>query len=150
MNVSSSRAPPPNVTTTAFRFKDAAQERRGDSPNSAAPPVAPVTVRRKSRRLPDTASAIAWGLPLLARNILFFLNCDHPVARLVLECLRAPARPSDLDLVNSIRRTEPEVQTQIALREIAPAAADLVHLRVSLRDHFYPCADRAPIRARAH
>jgi len=51
MNVSSSRAPPPKVTTTALRPGFVAPLRRGDANSDAHPIAAPVVRRRNSRRL---------------------------------------------------------------------------------------------------
>src|ERR1700722_2132835 len=55
MNVSSSRVPPPKVTTTAFCPVRMAIARRGEKADNAVAAVAPVAVRRNSRRLHEMA-----------------------------------------------------------------------------------------------
>jgi hypothetical protein len=64
MKVSSSRQPPPKVTTTAFRLDRLGDTKDlpGESPNRVAAAVAPVTTLRKSRRLQETASVTPRGL----------------------------------------------------------------------------------------
>jgi len=61
MKVSSSRAPPPNVTTTTLRRLRAAAPGCGKT-NRAPAAVAPVTARRNSRRLQETAREASSGL----------------------------------------------------------------------------------------
>src|SRR5581483_204067 len=53
MNVSSSRAPPPKVTTTIFLAVVRARVLTGAMLNRVAPALAPVTVRRKSLRFQE-------------------------------------------------------------------------------------------------
>jgi hypothetical protein len=61
MNVSSSRAPPPNVTTTAFLPRGVAMPLNRGVPNSAAAAPAPVADRRKLRRLErDCMRNLTW------------------------------------------------------------------------------------------
>ena len=57
MNVSSSRAPPPNVTTTALRFLFAAMPRVAEGANKAAP----VAARRKLRRFSEISEELRIG-----------------------------------------------------------------------------------------
>src|SRR3954467_1558509 len=62
MNVSSSRAPPPNVTTTVLAARGSAAARNGAYPNKLPNP-ARVTVRKMSRRFHEIACATSCGLP---------------------------------------------------------------------------------------
>jgi hypothetical protein len=68
MKVSSSRAPPPNVTTTALRPRGVAIAHRGAMIGKALAAAAPVTSRRKVRRLNETVWAISRGLRRFAVN----------------------------------------------------------------------------------
>src|SRR5579872_2676330 len=63
MKVSSSRQPPPNVTTTARRFRVPGAARAGfeEKLNDARLAVAPVTSRRNSLRLRETDSMASRG-----------------------------------------------------------------------------------------
>jgi hypothetical protein len=71
MNVSSSRAPPPNVTTTTFFAPGKASAELGAKLNKVAPRPMPVADRKKSRRLDDTLS-----LEIFSR----FVNVFRPPA----------------------------------------------------------------------
>src|SRR5580658_6379193 len=62
MKVSSSRAPPPKVTTTALRFLGIANARKAVGPKKVAAEAAPVAARRKVRRLREIAWEISLGL----------------------------------------------------------------------------------------
>src|SRR5437870_4366264 len=63
INVSSSRQPPPNVTTTTLRLRlgGAAQADFEKKPNDAPPAVAPVTSDKNSLRLRETDSVTSRG-----------------------------------------------------------------------------------------
>src|SRR6266545_1213559 len=64
IKVSSSRAPPPKVTTTARFARGAAMPRRVEGPKKAVAAPAPVADRRKFRRLSEIARATSPGLPV--------------------------------------------------------------------------------------
>src|SRR5947209_6352393 len=62
MNVSSSRAPPPNVTTTAFWPRGATRALSVDGPKKLDVAAAPAARRRKLRLVCEMAWATACGL----------------------------------------------------------------------------------------
>src|SRR6185503_16915051 len=85
-----------------------------------------------------------------SRSPPFSLRERHDaVRRDAVPLLLVAVRPADLDAHDPRVATQPEVHAQVVLREVAAAAADLVHEREIPGDDADPGADRAPVRRRA-
>jgi hypothetical protein len=72
-----------------------------------------------------------------------------PIRSHILKDLRATIRPQHLHLVDSARRAEPKVQSQIALREVAPTAPHLSKLLHLSHGHSHASIQSQPIHRTA-
>jgi hypothetical protein len=89
-NVSSSLAPPPNVTTTTLRPRGAASADTGANPKSVAPAVARVTSRKKSRRLCEMACGVIMWIILMIISLGQFRDSS--------EACRLAAAPASMKM----------------------------------------------------
>src|SRR5215469_9731532 len=67
-----------------------------------------------------------------ARNPGSFFHEDELIRGDVLQRIHLPARPSDLKQIHFASASEPEVNTKVALREVASAASNLIDLLMRL------------------
>src|SRR4051812_24385602 len=71
---------------------------------------------------------------------------EHLIGSDAWPALFEAVRPPHVDSIDACIRAEPEVHTQVVLRDVAAAAADLLHLHDRSRTQRHARADRASVR----
>src|SRR4029077_13711489 len=97
---------------------------------------------------PNSQNRTPQSLPL--PNPGTFFNHNMAVSRNAAHRIYSAARPAHRHTVGARRCAQAKMQTQIALRKVAAAAADFLYLSQSARLHFNTRANASPIRLGAY
>ena len=85
----------------------------------------------------------------LFHNAYVFADFYDPVSGDVFKALRGPARPANLDGIGLGGLAQPEMQAEVALRDVATAAAHLLRLLVIPHAHGDSCTDGIAVGLRS-
>src|SRR5262245_34260736 len=134
----------PGVAVIAWRRASAGSERKravaGGSVLMAATLPGPDELQQASPPARQLPPADLLGPELLGP----FLDGDEPVGGEVAVRVHAAVGPPDLDPVDLLRRSEPEVEARVVGRQIAARAAPLLELGHSAGGQGDPGADGVP------
>ena len=70
----------------------------------------------------------SWPQAVAGNNSLSFFHCVEAIGRQIVQSLSLAGGPENFYAIQVIVRTEAEVDSEIALRQITSTAADFIHL----------------------